>query len=92
MYSPAVLLPKYKTKVFRAPRYGPVTFRTSDLVPFDFEAPTGDDKRIEKAMMLITAAWTGSEALFFGGRNEGPPLAALQRRTPQPAWYFFRKP
>lgn len=42
--------------------------------------------------MLITAAWTGSEALFFGGRNEGPPLAALQRRTPQPAWYFFRKP
>ena len=42
--------------------------------------------------MLNTAAWTGSEALFFGGRIEGSPLAALQRLTPQPAWYFFRKP
>ena len=39
-----------------------------------------------------TAAWTGTELLFFGGRAGGVPLAALQRLTPQPTWYFFRKP
>ena len=39
-----------------------------------------------------TAVWTGTELLFFGGRSGGAPLAALQRLTPQPTWYFFRKP
>ena len=37
------------------------------------------------------AVWTGSEAVFFGGMNGVTPLAALQRLTPQPAWYLFRK-
>ncbi len=60
--------------------------------------PTTDTWRVlgnpgsPQARSESTAAWTGSEALFFGGRNEGSPLAALQRLTPQPAWYFFRKP
>lgn len=38
-----------------------------------------------------TTVWTGSEAIFFGGMNGVTPLAALQRLTPQPAWYLFRK-
>ncbi len=39
-----------------------------------------------------TAVWTGAEAILFGGRNDRTPLAALQRLTPQPTWYFYRKP
>lgn len=45
-----------------------------------------------QARSEATAVWTGSEVLFFGGRNNGSPLAALQRLTPQPTWYFYRKP
>lgn len=38
-----------------------------------------------------TAVWSGSEAIFFGGLNGVTPLAALQRLTPQPTWYLYRK-
>ncbi len=39
-----------------------------------------------------TAVWSGSELILFGGQSASGPLAALQRLTPQPAFYFFRKP
>jgi hypothetical protein len=38
-----------------------------------------------------SAAWTGSEIVLFGGRANALSLAALQRLTPQPTWYFYRK-
>lgn len=39
-----------------------------------------------------TAVWSGSELVIFGGQAASSPLSALQRLTPQPAFYFFRKP
>ncbi|MSU04254.1 MAG: hypothetical protein EXS23_03330 [Pedosphaera sp.] len=39
-----------------------------------------------------SAIWTGTEVVTFGGRNSGAYLSSLQRLTPQPAWYFYRKP
>jgi N-acetylneuraminic acid mutarotase len=39
-----------------------------------------------------TAAWSGAQLLLFGGQAAGTPIASLQRLTPQPAFYFFRKP
>lgn len=39
-----------------------------------------------------TAAWSGTEVLIFGGQGNTQPVAALQRLSPQPAWYFYRKP
>lgn len=45
-----------------------------------------------QARSEAAAVWTGTEVIFFGGRSAGSPLAALQRLTPQPTWYFFRKP
>ncbi len=44
------------------------------------------------ARTLSTAIWSGSELVIFGGQSAGSPIAALQRLTPQPAFYFFRKP
>ena len=39
-----------------------------------------------------TVVWTGGELLCFGGQAGGQALGALQRLTPQPTWYFYRKP
>lgn len=39
-----------------------------------------------------TAVWSGSQLVIFGGLTSGTPIASLQRLTPQPAFYFFRKP
>lgn len=39
-----------------------------------------------------TGAWSGSQLIIFGGLSGGTPIANLQRLTPQPAFYFFRKP
>ena len=39
-----------------------------------------------------TAVWSGSQLVIFGGQTSGTPIATLQRLTPQPAFYFFRKP
>lgn len=39
-----------------------------------------------------TAVWTSSELVLFGGVAAGSPLAQPQRLTPQPAFYFYRKP
>lgn len=36
--------------------------------------------------------WSGSQLIVFGGLSGGTPIANLQRLTPQPAFYFFRKP
>lgn len=44
------------------------------------------------ARTLSTAAWSGSQLVIFGGLSAGTPIASLQRLTPQPAFYFFRKP
>lgn len=44
------------------------------------------------ARTLSTAAWSGSQLVIFGGKSAGTPIASLQRLTPQPAFYFFRKP
>jgi hypothetical protein len=38
------------------------------------------------------AVWTGSEFVVFGGQSGPLPVAALQRLSPQPTWYFYRKP
>jgi len=38
-----------------------------------------------------TGVWSGAEALVFGGQSGGMPTAALQRLTPQPPWFFYRK-
>jgi phospholipase C len=32
-----------------------------------------------------------SELIVFGGQSGSVPVAALQRLTPQPTWYFYRK-
>jgi hypothetical protein len=37
------------------------------------------------------AVWSGTEILLFGGLSGFQPVAALQRLTPQAAWYFYRK-
>lgn len=39
-----------------------------------------------------SAVWTGGELLVFGGRAAGQPVGALQRLTPTPTWYLYRKP
>ncbi len=39
-----------------------------------------------------SAVWTGSEVMVFGGSKNGTSQASLQRLTPQPTWYFYRKP
>ncbi|MCP5519780.1 MAG: hypothetical protein H7A45_21275 [Verrucomicrobiales bacterium] len=39
-----------------------------------------------------TAVWTGTEILVFGGRNATQAIGSLERLTPQPTWYFHRKP
>ncbi len=44
------------------------------------------------ARTISTASWSGSEMILFGGQSASGPIAALQRLTPQPAFYFFRKP
>ncbi len=36
--------------------------------------------------------WTGSELAVFGGLSNQTPVASLQRVSPQPRWYFYRKP
>lgn len=43
------------------------------------------------ARSQATAVWSGTEILVFGGLSGAQPVAALQRLTPQPAWYFYRK-
>ena len=35
--------------------------------------------------------WTGTEVMVFGGQSGGQRVASLQRLSPQPAWYFYRK-
>lgn len=37
------------------------------------------------------AVWSGTEILIFGGWSGTQPVATLQRLSPQPAWYFYRK-
>lgn len=44
------------------------------------------------ARSQAAGAWTGSELLVFGGLSGSTPVASLQRLTPQPTWYFYRKP
>lgn len=44
------------------------------------------------ARTLSTAVWSGSQLVIYGGQSGGTPIATLQRLTPQPAFYFFRKP
>ena len=39
----------------------------------------------------LGAAWSGSELLLFGGYTGSQTMATLQRLSPQPAWYFYRK-
>lgn len=36
--------------------------------------------------------WSGSEFITFGGQSNSVALAALQRLSPAPAWYLYRKP
>jgi len=43
------------------------------------------------ARAQFVAIWTGAEAMVFGGQNGGRALGALQRLTPQPACYVYRK-
>lgn len=38
------------------------------------------------------SAWTGTELILFGGLSAGAPVGALQRVSPQPVWYLYRKP
>jgi len=38
-----------------------------------------------------SAVWTGWEIMVFGGQNGGTPVGALQRLSPQPSWYVYRK-
>ncbi len=39
-----------------------------------------------------TGIWSGTQLVLFGGISAGSPVAALQKLTPQSAWYFYRKP
>ena len=43
------------------------------------------------ARSLLGAAWSGTEILVFGGNSGSQAVATLQRLSPQPAWYFYRK-
>jgi N-acetylneuraminic acid mutarotase len=43
------------------------------------------------ARSLAGAVWSGTEVLVFGGYSGSQTLATLQRISPQPAWYFYRK-
>ena len=43
------------------------------------------------ARSLLGAAWSGTEILVFGGYSGSQTLASLQRLSPLPAWYFYRK-
>lgn len=43
------------------------------------------------ARALPGAVWSGTEILVFGGDSGTQMLASLQRLSPQPAWYFYRK-
>ena len=43
------------------------------------------------ARSLLGAAWSGTEILVFGGYSGSQTVASLQRLSPQPAWYFYRK-
>lgn len=43
------------------------------------------------ARSLLGAAWSGTEILLFGGNSGSSTVASLQRLSPQPAWYFYRK-
>lgn len=38
-----------------------------------------------------TAVFANGELLMFGGQATGQVMAALQRLTPQPTWYLYRK-
>jgi N-acetylneuraminic acid mutarotase len=38
-----------------------------------------------------TAIWTGFELVVFGGQAGALPVGALQRLTPQPTWYLYRR-
>ncbi len=40
---------------------------------------------------LPGVVWSGTEILVFGGYSGSGVLASLQRLSPQPAWYFYRK-
>lgn len=44
------------------------------------------------ARSLAAAAWTGADLLVFGGQSGAAPVAALQKLSPEPTWYFYRKP
>jgi len=44
-----------------------------------------------QARALPGTVWSGTELVVFGGRANGQAEAALQRLTPQPTWYFYRK-
>ncbi|MCI0534481.1 MAG: hypothetical protein L0Z50_04570 [Verrucomicrobiales bacterium] len=44
------------------------------------------------ARSLAAVAWTGADVLVFGGQSGALPVAALQQLSPQPTWYFYRKP
>lgn len=39
-----------------------------------------------------TGVWSGTQLVMFGGISASSPVAALQKLTPQSAWYFYRKP
>ena len=43
------------------------------------------------ARSLLGAVWSGTEILVFGGNSGSQAVATLQRLSPQPAWYFYRK-
>jgi hypothetical protein len=43
------------------------------------------------ARSQLGAVWTGTEILVFGGYSGSQTLALLQRLSPLPAWYFYRK-
>ena len=36
--------------------------------------------------------WSGAELIVFGGLSNQSPSAQLQRVSPQPQWFFYRKP
>ena len=39
-----------------------------------------------------SAVWTGSDLIVFGGKSNGNAVGVPQRLSPQPDWYFYRKP
>ena len=44
-----------------------------------------------QARSQAAAVWSGTEILIFGGWSGTQPVATLQRLSPQPTWYYYRK-